>query len=84
MSAGGLYSAAKIYYYVRNSYITNARYLDWVPVRNLLTIAAALGRLALRNGPGVAASHLAGRHAGNFYRAIARGLTGRLGHDVTD
>jgi GT2 family glycosyltransferase len=78
------YSAAKIYYYVRNTFIVNARYLDCVAVRNLLTVAAVLGRVAARNGPGIAASHLVGRRAGHFYRAIARGLNNRLGNDFTD
>lgn len=75
------YTAAKIYYYVKNSLILNARYFDASPLRQLLTIMAALGRTARRNGLGAALSYPLGANAPMFYRAIVRGLRGQIGKD---
>jgi rhamnopyranosyl-N-acetylglucosaminyl-diphospho-decaprenol beta-1,3/1,4-galactofuranosyltransferase len=75
------YTAVKIYYYVKNTIILNSRYFNMVGLRNLLTVAAALGRTARRNGLLTALSYLAGWNAYWFYLAVIRGLQGRVGRD---
>lgn len=75
------YTSAKVYYYVKNTLILNARYFNSVWLRNLLTIVAVLGRTASRNGLGMALSLLAGPKAPAFYSAISRGLQGKIGKD---
>ena len=71
----------KVYYYVRNSLVLNARYFNAVPLRNMLTIGVVLVRVAHRNGFVNALSLVVGRQAPWFYRAIYRGLRGQLGKD---
>jgi rhamnopyranosyl-N-acetylglucosaminyl-diphospho-decaprenol beta-1,3/1,4-galactofuranosyltransferase len=71
----------KFYYYLKNTIILHNRYFDRKPVRNLLAVAAVLARTAARNSPATALSYVAGRHAPVLWRAIARGLKGRLGKD---
>jgi hypothetical protein len=71
----------KLYYYVKNQIILNRKYFNAVSLRNVLTIAAALGRTADRNGPSEAFSYPFGRNARVFYRAILRGLQGKIGKD---
>jgi hypothetical protein len=61
--------------------ILNSRYLNAVPLRNVLTIVAALGRTAKRNGLLTAASYVAGQKAPIFYLAVIRGLQGKVGRD---
>lgn len=75
------YTAAKVYYYIKNTLILNRRHFDWVPMRDVATVVAAVGRLAARNGLQEALSFLMGRNARIFYRAISFGLHGRLGKD---
>jgi GT2 family glycosyltransferase len=75
------YTPVKVYYYIKNTLILNARYFNAAPVRNVLTIAAALARTARRNGVGAALSWLFGANAPLFYRAITRGLLGQIGKD---
>lgn len=75
------YTAAKVYYYVKNTLILNARYFDAVWIRHGAAVAAVLARTGRRNGWGAALSLVAGRSAPMFYAAIARGLAGRLGKD---
>jgi len=75
------YTPIKIYYYIKNTLILNRRYLNLVFVRNILTIVAALGRTAYRNGLSEALSYLVGRNARTFYRAISRGLQDQIGKD---
>lgn len=75
------YSPAKVYYYIKNSLIIHQRYFDLVWLRDLLAVGVVLARVARRNGLGAALSYLAGRDAGTFYRAIQRGLAGRIGKD---
>lgn len=75
------YTAAKIYYYIKNTFILHRRYFDHVPARNLGTIVAAIGRTVSRNGLADGFSYVAGANARVFYRAIARGLRGRVGRD---
>lgn len=74
-------SDAKVYYYIKNTLILNRRYFDWVPVRNVLTVAAALGRTARRNGWLEALAYLVGRNRTIFWTAIGRGLRGRVAKD---
>lgn len=75
------YSPAKVYYYVKNTLVLNARYFNAVWLRHMLTIAAVLGRTASRNGVGSVLSLVLGRNAPVFYSAIARGLQGKIGKD---
>ncbi|MCL5276223.1 MAG: glycosyltransferase [Deltaproteobacteria bacterium] len=75
------FTPAKLYYYVKNTLILNKRYFNFVLLRNILTIVAALGRLTSRNGLWGALSYVAGRNAITFYRAILRGLRGQVGKD---
>jgi rhamnopyranosyl-N-acetylglucosaminyl-diphospho-decaprenol beta-1,3/1,4-galactofuranosyltransferase len=75
------YTPVKIYYYIKNSLILNARYLNAVPLRNLLTIVVALGRTANRNGLRAALSYPLGANAPVFYRGVVRGLRGVIGKD---
>lgn len=75
------YTSVKTYYYIKNSLILNARYFNAAPLRDLLTIAAALGRTAHRSSVGAALSYPFGAHAPTFYRAIVRGLRGQRGKD---
>ena len=75
------YTAAKVYYYIKNTLILNGRYFNMVPLRDALTIVAALGRTAKRNGLREALSFACGSNAPNFYRAIFRGLRGEIGKD---
>jgi rhamnopyranosyl-N-acetylglucosaminyl-diphospho-decaprenol beta-1,3/1,4-galactofuranosyltransferase len=72
---------AKLYYYLKNTVILNKKYFNHVPVRNVLAVAAALGRTARRNGLLAAMSCLSGPKSPVFYRAILRGLRGRIGKD---
>lgn len=82
--SGRPYTAQKIYYYVKNTLVINRRYLNRPVQRNLLTVAAALGRTAWRNGVGEALSFLVGRRAPALYRAVTRGLRGEVGKDYHD
>ena len=75
------YTPAKVYYYVKNSLVLNARYFNVVWLRHFTTILAVLGRTASRNGVGAALSFLAGAKAPAFYMAIVRGLQGKVGKD---
>ena len=72
---------AKLYYYVKNSIILNHRYFDKAPARDLMTVAAALGRTARRNSLAEALSYVGGRRAPVLWRAISRGLKGQVGPD---
>jgi rhamnopyranosyl-N-acetylglucosaminyl-diphospho-decaprenol beta-1,3/1,4-galactofuranosyltransferase len=75
------YTPVKVYYYVKNTLVLNRRYFDWVALRNILAVCAALGRTFSRNGPAEAFSYLFGKNASIFYRAIVLGLRGRVGKD---
>jgi GT2 family glycosyltransferase len=76
------YTRAKVYYYVKNTLILNSRYFNAAALRDVLTIAAALGRVAKRNGLLAAASFLVGANAPLFYLAVVRGLQGKVGKDL--
>lgn len=77
------YTPAKVYYYVKNSLVIHRRYFDAPTLRNLLALAVVLMRVARRNGLSAALSYVAGPNAGQFYRAIKRGLGGQVGKDFT-
>ena len=72
---------AKFYYYVKNSIILNHRYFNKAAARDFLTVAAALSRIARRNSFGEALSYVGGRRAPVLWRAVSRGLKGRIGPD---
>ncbi|MBS3911141.1 MAG: glycosyltransferase [Hydrogenophaga sp.] len=75
------YTAAKVYYYLKNTLILNERYFNAVWLRHTMALAAVLGRTASRNGMGMVLSLVAGSMAPAFYSAIARGLQGKVGKD---
>ncbi len=76
------YSAAKIYYYLKNTLILNRRYFNAVWLRHAVAVAAILGRTASRNGMGMVLSLLVGSNARVLYSAVARGLQGKVGKDL--
>lgn len=75
------YSDAKIYFYIKNTIILNRRYYNMPRIRNVLTVGIGVGRIALRNGVGQAASLVLGRKKSLLRNAISRGLQGRIGND---
>ena len=75
------FSPAKVYYYVKNSLVLNARYHNAVWVRHALLLVAILGRMGKRNGIVFVFSLLMGRYALVFYTAVFRGLKGKIGKD---
>jgi rhamnopyranosyl-N-acetylglucosaminyl-diphospho-decaprenol beta-1,3/1,4-galactofuranosyltransferase len=75
------FTEAKFYYYLKNTLVLNALHFNLVPIRNLLTVIAVLGRTAKRNGLLALMSYLSGPRAPIFYLAILRGLRGKIGKD---
>lgn len=75
------YTPAKVYYYLKNTLVLNARYFNAVWVRHALAVLAVLGRTASRNGLGAALSYVLGARSPAFYSAIVRGLQGKVGKD---
>lgn len=75
------YTPAKVYYYVKNTLVLNARYFNAVWLRHSMAVAAVLVRTARRNGIGAALSLVLGANAPVFYSAISRGLQGKIGKD---
>jgi GT2 family glycosyltransferase len=73
--------ARKFYFYVKNTIIVNNRYANKAPLRNLMAVAAALGRTAARNSPLEALNYIAGRRAPVLWKAITRGMRGKVGND---
>ena len=73
--------AAKFYYFVKNTIILNRRYFNQPWLRHILAVAVALARTARRNSLPEALSYVAGRRAPTLWRAISRGLGGRIGRD---
>jgi rhamnopyranosyl-N-acetylglucosaminyl-diphospho-decaprenol beta-1,3/1,4-galactofuranosyltransferase len=71
----------KFYYYLKNTIILNRLYFDRKTARHLGAIVAVLGRTVRRNSLGTALSYIAGRHAPVLWKAVARGLAGKLGPD---
>jgi GT2 family glycosyltransferase len=73
--------AAKFYYYVKNTIILNRRYFTHKLARHFMAVAAALARTANRNSVGEALSYVAGPRAPVLWKAVGRGLKGRIGKD---
>jgi rhamnopyranosyl-N-acetylglucosaminyl-diphospho-decaprenol beta-1,3/1,4-galactofuranosyltransferase len=78
------YTPVKVYYYVKNTMILNARYFNVVWLRHVIAILAVLGRTANRNGIFTAVSFIIGSKSPAFYSAIFRGLQGKIGKDFND
>ena len=74
--------AAKFYYFIKNTLILNRRYFDKVPLRDLMTVAVALARTARRNSMATALGYLFGRRAPILWKAVSRGIRGRIGKDA--
>ncbi|MBV8686765.1 MAG: glycosyltransferase [Alphaproteobacteria bacterium] len=72
---------AKFYYYVKNTIILNRRYFDKVWARHAMAVVAALARTAHRNSIPQALSYVAGPRAPVLWKAVSRGLSGRVGKD---
>lgn len=75
------YTPAKVYYYIKNTLVLNARYFNMVWLRHGLAVAAVLARTASRNGLGTVLSYVLGPKSPAFYMAIVRGLQGKVGKD---
>jgi rhamnopyranosyl-N-acetylglucosaminyl-diphospho-decaprenol beta-1,3/1,4-galactofuranosyltransferase len=75
------YTPAKVYYYIKNTLVLNARYFNMVWLRHGLAVAAVLARTASRNGLGTVLSYVLGAKSPAFYMAIVRGLQGKVGKD---
>lgn len=75
------YTPVKMYYYLKNTLVLNARYFNMVWLRHGLAVVAVLARTASRNGLGAALSYVLGRKSPAFYLAIVRGLQGKVGKD---
>lgn len=82
--AGRPLDAAKVYYYVKNTIILNDRYFDKKLARHLMAVLAALARTARRNSVLEALSYVAGPRAPLLWKAVSRGLKGRVGKDIHD
>ena len=71
----------KFYYYVKNTIILNRMYLDQGAVRDVVTVAAGLVRVARRNSIAEAVSYVIGGRAPILWKAVVRGLRGQIGRD---
>jgi GT2 family glycosyltransferase len=76
--------ARKFYFYVKNTLILNRRYFDHVHWRDIATVIAAVARTARRNSLRQALSYLVGRRAPILWKAVRRGMAGRVGNDFDD
>ena len=74
----------KTYYFLKNTLIVNRRFHDRLPARQAAAVLGILARLAARNSPAEAWSYLAGANAPLFWRAVRRGLAGRIGPDFDE
>jgi rhamnopyranosyl-N-acetylglucosaminyl-diphospho-decaprenol beta-1,3/1,4-galactofuranosyltransferase len=77
------YTPNKVYYFVKNSLVLNARYFNAVWLRHVMAILVVLGRTTRRNGVLAAFSFVLGINAPTFYLAIFRGLRGKVGKDFS-
>jgi GT2 family glycosyltransferase len=71
----------KFYYYLKNTIILNRLYFNKKTMRHLGAIAAVLARTARRNSPAAALGYLVGPNARVLWKAVIRGLGGKLGPD---
>jgi GT2 family glycosyltransferase len=76
--------ARKFYYYVKNTLILNRRYFDHVYLRDIATVAAAVVRTIRRNSLRQGLSYLFGHRAPILWKAVRRGIAGRIGNDFDD
>ena len=74
-------SPEKVYYFIKNTIILNHLYFDRRRLRNVMAVAVALVRTARRNSPAMALSYVAGPRSPTLWKAISRGLKGRIGKD---
>ena len=74
-------SPEKVYYFIKNTIILNHLYFDRRKLRNVMAVAVALVRTARRNSLGMALSYVAGPRSPTLWKAIGRGLRGRIGKD---
>ena len=75
------WSDVKVYYYVKNTIILNDRYFSAPFVRNAAAVLAAVSRVARRNSLRDGLSYVAGPRAPVLWKAIVRGLRGKIGED---
>ena len=78
------YTPVKVYYFVKNSLVLNTRYFNAVWLRHAMIVAVVIFRTARRNNIAAALSLVIGFNAPMFYRAIIRGLKGKLGKDFNE
>jgi hypothetical protein len=77
------YNPMKVYYYIKNSLILNKLHYNLTSLRHAFMLGLIFYRLLNRNGVQFALSLLGGVNAPNFYRAISRGLAGKIGKDFS-
>jgi len=78
------YTPAKVYYFVKNTFILNRQYMNLAGIRNVLAIIAVLGRTMQRNGLFSVFEFLAGKNHHILSKAIKRGLNGQIGKDFDE
>ena len=75
------FNTLKVYYYIRNSLILNQYYYNKIWLRHVFMVGLIIYRLLLRNGFTFTLSLLAGKDSKVFYKAILKGLQGRIGRN---
>ena len=75
------YNEMKIYYYIKNTLILYRKYLPWPHFYQFLGIGLILFRIAKKNSLKTSISLVFGSLAPIFYKAIYRGLRGRVAKD---
>jgi len=75
------YTPVKVYYFVKNTLILNHRYMNWVWLRDVLTVLVVLVRTAQRNGMLSVIEYIVGKHRVLLSEAIIRGLRGQIAKD---
>jgi len=78
------YTPAKVYYFVKNTFILNRQYMNRVDIRNVLAIVAVLGRTMQRNGVFSALDYIVGKYRHILSNAVKRGLKGQIGKDFDE
>jgi GT2 family glycosyltransferase len=73
---------AKFYYFIKNTIILNRRYFNRPALRNVMTVGVALARTAQRNSVREALSYVVGKRAPLLWKAVSRGLKGKIGNDL--
>jgi len=78
------YTPAKVYYFVKNTFIINRQYMNLAGIRNVLAVVAVLGRTMQRNGLFSTLDYIAGKHRHILSNAVKRGLHGQIGKDFDE